>query len=85
MRAMKITRTAKQQDVQRFGLLYGGLYGTRIEDTEISFGLNDVYKLHAVYESSDDNPPKIPYMYSQRQLSLHLAQLSQEAQVEQEQ
>ena len=62
MRAMKITRTAKQQDVQRFGLLYGGLYGTRIEDTEISFGLNDVYKLHAVYESSDDNPPKIPYI-----------------------
>ena len=84
MRAMKITRTAKQQDVQRFGLLYGGLYGTRIEDTEISFGLNDVYKLHAVYESSDDNPPKIPYICSQRQLSL-LAQLSQEAQVEQEQ
>ena len=62
MRAMKISRTAKQQDVQRFGLLYGGLYGTRIEDSEISFGLNDVYKLHAVYESSDDNPPKVPYI-----------------------
>ena len=48
MRAMKVIRTRNQQDQQRYGLAYGNLYGTRIEDEESSFALNDVYKIHAV-------------------------------------
>jgi len=62
MRALKVTRTNKNNDIQKYGLLYGNLYGTRIQDQEISFGLNDVYKIHAVYESEDDNAPKVPYV-----------------------
>jgi Domain of unknown function (DUF4815) len=62
MRVLKAVRTQSNNDVQKFGLAYGNLYGTRIEDPEISLGVNDAYKLHAVYESLDDNDPKIPYV-----------------------
>ena len=62
MRAMKVTRTRIQQDQQRYGLAYGNLYGSRIEDEEISFALNDVYKIHAVYESEDDSDAMSPYL-----------------------
>ena len=46
----------------KYGLAFGNLYGTRIEDEEISFALNDVYKVHAVYESTDDNDAQVPYV-----------------------
>ena len=61
MRAMKVVRTQNNNDQQKFGLAYGNLYGTRIEDREISFALNDVYKIHAIYESEDDNDAEAPY------------------------
>ena len=51
MRTMKVIRTRNQNDVINYGLAYGNLYGTRIEDEELSFALNDVYALHAVFES----------------------------------
>ena len=62
MRALKVTRTRNNNDQTKYGLAYGNLYGTRIEDEEISFALNDVYKIHAVYESEDDNDAESPYM-----------------------
>jgi hypothetical protein len=62
MRTMKVIRTRDQNDVMNYGLAFGNLYGTRIEDEEISFALNDVYKVHAVYESTDDNDAQIPYL-----------------------
>tara|TARA_Y100000004_G_scaffold130685_1_gene147367 strand:+ start:782 stop:8344 length:7563 start_codon:yes stop_codon:yes gene_type:complete len=62
MRAMKVIRTRLQRDQQKYGLAYGNLYGTRIEDEEISFALNDVYKIHAVYESENDSDATAPYM-----------------------
>ena len=61
MRAMKVIRTRENNDVQKYGLAYGNLYGTRIEDEDISFALNDVYKIHAVYESENDNEAFAPY------------------------
>ena len=62
MRAMKVIRTRNNNDQQKYGLAYGNLYGTRIEDEEISFALNDVYKIHAVYESENDNDAEPPYL-----------------------
>ncbi len=62
MRVLKVIKTDRQDDVLKFGLAYGNLYGTRIEDKEISFGLNDVYKIHAVYESNDENDAQVPYV-----------------------
>ena len=60
MEVMKVERTAISSDAQKYGLSYGSLYGTRIEDEEISLGATDVYKVHAVYESLDDNAAQIP-------------------------
>ena len=62
MRAMKVVRTRNNNDRQKYGLAYGNLYGTRIEDEEISFALNDVYKIHAVYESETDGDATAPYL-----------------------
>ena len=62
MRTMKVIRTRNQNDVLNYGLSFGNLYGTRIEDEEISFALNDVYKLHAVYESTDEQDAQVPYV-----------------------
>ncbi len=62
MRTMKVVRTRDNNDVQNYGLAYGNLYGTRIEDEEISFALNDVYKVHAVFESGDEEDAQVPYV-----------------------
>ena len=68
-------RTAKAKTTQRMKVLRvdhtsgssgNGLtqstagYGHRLEDRQISLGCPDVFKLKAVYESSDDNDPEIP-------------------------
>jgi hypothetical protein len=65
MNVMKLERTSIIGDVTKFGLNYGSIYGTRIEDDEISFGCSDVYKLHAVYESTNDGLPSLPKILMQ--------------------
>ena len=62
MRCLNVLRTRINNDQPKYGLAYGNLYGTRIEDEEISFALNDVYKIHAVYESETDNDATPPYL-----------------------
>ena len=62
MRAMKVIRTSINNDQQKYGLAYGNLYGTRIEDDEISFALNDVYNIQAVYESENDSDAEPPFL-----------------------
>ena len=60
MFVLKVTNTVKNNDKQNYGLTYSNIYGTRIEDRDLSLGLCDSYRLHAVYESNDDNDPVIP-------------------------
>ena len=62
MRALKVFKTSEDLDVQQTGLTFSNLYGTRVQDTEISFGINDVYKIHAVYESFDNDDASSPYL-----------------------
>ena len=62
MQVLEVTKTSNNTDAPLYGLSYSRLYGTRIEDEEISFGLNDVYEVHAVYESNDDEAAKIPFV-----------------------
>ena len=62
MRCLNVLRTRINNDQPKYGLSYGNLYGTRIEDEEISFALNDVYNIHAVYESENDNDALPPYI-----------------------
>ena len=65
MECMKVEKTANSSDNVKYGLTYGSLYGTRIEDEEISLGSTDVYNIHAVYESNDDNAAVIPNLTMQ--------------------
>ena len=60
MFVLKVNKTIENLDKQNFGLIYSNLYGTRVQDRDISLGLVDSYRLHAVYESLDDNDPIIP-------------------------
>ena len=57
---LKVNKTQSNLDKQNYGLTHSFLYGTRIEDKEISLGLIDAYNIHAVYESLDDADPVIP-------------------------
>lgn len=65
MNVMKVDRTAITGDVTKFGLSYGSIYGTRIQDDEIALGATDCYQLHAVYESTNDSLPTVPKILMQ--------------------
>lgn len=60
MAAWKVNRTTNNSDQIPYSLAYSPIFGTRIEDNIISLGVTDVYKLHAVYESFDENEAVIP-------------------------
>ncbi len=60
MFVMKVNKTISNKDKLNYGLTYSNLYGTRIEDRELSLGLVDGYKIHAIYESLDDLDPIVP-------------------------
>jgi len=60
MFVLKVDKTTENLDKQNYGLAYTHIYGTRIQDREISLGFTDCYRLHAVYESLDNNDPVIP-------------------------
>ena len=62
MRALKVIKTSKNLDAQQTGLTYSSLVGTRVEDLQISLGVNDVYKIHAIYESFDNSDASSPYV-----------------------
>ena len=60
MFVMKVNKTIANKQKQNYNLVYSNLFGTRIEDQRISLGTIDAYKVHAVYESLDDEDPVIP-------------------------
>ena len=62
MQSLKVFKTTEDLVDQPTGLTYSALYGTRVEDLDISFGVNDVYNVHAIYESFDDNDASSPYV-----------------------
>lgn len=61
MFVLKVNKTIRNSyELSQYGLNGSRLYGTRIEDLEISLGMKDCYRLHAVYESENDNAPVLP-------------------------
>tara|TARA_R100000008_G_scaffold86394_1_gene79305 strand:+ start:563 stop:7789 length:7227 start_codon:yes stop_codon:yes gene_type:complete len=60
MFVLKVNKTIRSLDKPQYGLTFSTLYGTRIEDKDISLGLVDAYRLHAIYESYDDNEAVVP-------------------------
>ena len=60
MSVWKVNRTTNSSDQIPYGLAYSPIFATRIEDEIISLGVTDAYKLHAVYESYNDDEAIIP-------------------------
>ena len=60
MFVLKVNKTIQDLDSPKYNLAYDRIYGTRIEDQDISLGVTDAYRLHAIYESDDDDDPVIP-------------------------
>ena len=60
MFVIKANKTIRSLDKPQYGLAFSTLYGTRIEDQDLSLGLVDAFRLHAVYESLDDSEPVVP-------------------------
>jgi len=44
------------------GLTYSGIFGTRVQDKEISLNVPDVLRVHAIYESNDTSSPTLPQL-----------------------
>ena len=42
------------------GLVFNGVYGTRVQDEEISLNVPDIHRVLAVFESNDSNDPQLP-------------------------
>ncbi|AFK66263.1 hypothetical protein SWPG_00009 [Synechococcus phage S-CBM2] len=60
MNVLKVEKTIANANKILYGLSSSPYYGERIEDREISLGIPDVYKVHAVYASTNDNSAIIP-------------------------
>ena len=56
---LTISRT-KYSVPKNAGLTFSSIYGTRVEDNEISLNVPDIYKLHAVFQSSGNGNPQLP-------------------------
>jgi hypothetical protein len=44
----------------KVGLAYTSIYGTRVEDDEISLNIGDIVEVHGVFESSTSSNPTLP-------------------------
>jgi hypothetical protein len=44
------------------GLTYSTIYGTRVQDDEISLNVPDVLRVHAIFESNDTATPTLPQL-----------------------
>jgi len=51
---------SKYNPVRNVGLAYTSVYGTRVEDSEISLNVPDIVEVHAIYQSSTTSNPQLP-------------------------
>ena len=58
---LTISKT-KYSSPKNAGLTYSSVYGTRVDDDQISLDLPDLVEVHAIYESSGTGDPEIPWI-----------------------
>jgi Domain of unknown function (DUF4815) len=58
---LEISKT-KYSPVKRAGLTYSKVFGTRIEDSEISLNVPDITQIHGIFESSTTNSAVLPWI-----------------------
>lgn len=52
----------KYNPTRNVGLAYTSIYGTRVEDDQISLNVADVVEVHGVFESSTSSNPSLPWL-----------------------
>lgn len=57
---LTVNKTSSGVSTSTNGLTFSNVYGTRVEDKEISLNIPDVESILAVYESSTTNDPQLP-------------------------
>jgi len=57
-----IVDKTKYSTPKNAGLTYDSLYGTRVDDDQISLNNPDIVEVHAVYESSGTGDPQVPWI-----------------------
>lgn len=60
MKVLKVEKTIANANKLLYGLTNSPYYGERIEDRDLSLGIPDAFKIHAIYESTNDNSAVIP-------------------------
>lgn len=55
-------RSGTADNTLKDGLTYSAIYGTRVQDKEISLNVPDLLRIQDIYESYDQNDPIIPSM-----------------------
>lgn len=55
-----LVNSTKYNPSRNVGLAYTSVYGTRVEDPEISLNVPDIIEVHAIYKSSTDSYPQLP-------------------------
>ena len=60
MKVLKVEKTTANANKLLYGLTNSPYYGERIEDRDLSLGIPDAFKIHAIYESINDNSAVIP-------------------------
>ena len=58
----KLTSSGIGSTTLNDGLTYSKIYGTRVQDKEISLNVPDVVRFLAIYESTDISDPTLPYL-----------------------
>lgn len=68
-KSKKFTRSAvitisntKYNPSRNVGLAYTSIYGTRVEDSQISLNVSDIIEVHGVFESSTTSNPILPWI-----------------------
>ena len=55
-----IISKTKYNPSRNASLTYGNVYGTRVEDDEISLNVADIINVHGIYQSSTSSDPQLP-------------------------
>ena len=58
--SVSISRTKYSEVPTGSGLTYSRVYGTRVEDQELSLNYPDIFKVHGVFQSSTSASPQLP-------------------------
>jgi hypothetical protein len=58
--SVTLNRSKYNPVISGSGLTYSSIYGTRVEDQEISLNYPDIFEVHGIFQSSTSSDPQLP-------------------------